>query len=428
MSLPKEIPELIEAGVITPDTADRIRTYYQNRDEAATNPLFIVFGILGAILVGLGIILIIAHNWDQLSLAVKTILAFIPLLSGQGICAYALLKKRNTTAWREGGSAFLFLSIGACISLIGQIYHIPGDLHSFLLSCLLLGLPLVYVMQSSVSSLLYIIGISFYATETGYWSFPSSPSYVYGFMLLAVLPHYYRLCIKKPHSNFVSFHNWIIPLSLTIALGTVAHKDEELMFVAYFSLFGLFYLVGKLAFFEKLKPASNGYKVLGAAGTTVLLMVLSFDWFWEDLRAKTFSLDEIITTPEFLVSGILTIMATSLLFRNIRVNPSVSTKPMAFIFLLFIPTFILGAFSAFAALLINVYVLIIGILTLRNGVRQDHLGLLNYGLLIISVLAICRFFDRDLSFVVRGILFVTVGIGFFAANYYTLKKRKHESG
>ncbi|HBF19134.1 MAG TPA: DUF2157 domain-containing protein, partial [Cryomorphaceae bacterium] len=48
-------------------------------------------------------------------------------------------------------------------------------------------------------------------------------------------------------------------------------------------------------------------------------------------------------------------------------------------------------------------------------------------LLIISILAICRFFDRDLSFVARGILFVSVGVGFFLVNYYTLKKRRHEN-
>jgi hypothetical protein len=40
------------------------------------------------------------------------------------------------------------------------------------------------------------------------------------------------------------------------------------------------------------------------------------------------------------------------------------------------------------------------------------------------VLAVCRFFDTDLSFIIRGLLFVTVGIGFFATNYWMIKKRK----
>jgi len=69
-------------------------------------------------------------------------------------------------------------------------------------------------------------------------------------------------------------------------------------------------------------------------------------------------------------------------------------------------------------------VFIIGLLTIRNGARQHHLGILNYGLLMITALVVCRFFDTNLSFVVRGILFVSVGAGFFGANYWMLKRRK----
>jgi hypothetical protein len=68
--------------------------------------------------------------------------------------------------------------------------------------------------------------------------------------------------------------------------------------------------------------------------------------------------------------------------------------------------------------------LALGVLYIRKGIRQDHLGILNYGLLIITALIICRFFDTKWSFILRGILFVMVGIGFFIANYQMLQKRK----
>jgi hypothetical protein len=74
--------------------------------------------------------------------------------------------------------------------------------------------------------------------------------------------------------------------------------------------------------------------------------------------------------------------------------------------------------------LTNILVFAIGILTIRDGAKFDNLGVLNYGLLIITALVVCRFFDTDLSFVIRGGLFVSVGIGFFATNYWMLKKRK----
>lgn len=62
MNMIKDIPELVKAEVISEETADKIRDFYRNKRGQSTNRLFIVFGILGGILVGLGIILIIAHN------------------------------------------------------------------------------------------------------------------------------------------------------------------------------------------------------------------------------------------------------------------------------------------------------------------------------------------------------------------------------
>ena len=92
----------------------------------------------------------------------------------------------------------------------------------------------------------------------------------------------------------------------------------------------------------------------------------------------------------------------------------------------FIPIFFIGTASTIAVVLVNVLVFLLGVFTIREGARKNHLGLLNYGLLIITALIICRFFDTDLSFVARGLLFVGVGAGFFFANYWMIQKRKEK--
>jgi len=424
MSILKDMAELLKAEVITQETADRIQDYYKNKSGSSTNRLFLVFGIFGAILVGLGIILIIAHNWDELSRTTKTFFAFLPLFIGQVLCGFALIRKQDSIAWRESATSFLFFSVGASISLVSQIYNIPGNLSSFLLTWMLLCFPLIYVMKSSVASLLYLIGITYYACETNYWSYLPSGSYLYWVLLLSALPHYYLLYKKKPIGNFMFFHNWIIPLSVVITLGTVANTMEELMFIAYISLFGLLYLIGDRDFFIHQKQRNNGYRILGSLGTIVLLLMLSFDWFWEGLRGKDLQFNEVITAPEFFASAIISILAAGLLYVHQKNKPLNNIKPLAPIFILFIITFTLGLYSSIAVVLINIYVFAIGILTIRDGAKRDHLGILNYGLLIITALVICRFFDTDLSFVVRGIMFVSVGTGFFAANYWMLKKRR----
>ena len=68
--------------------------------------------------------------------------------------------------------------------------------------------------------------------------------------------------------------------------------------------------------------------------------------------------------------------------------------------------------------------LVLALSKIKKGVDEDSLLILNYGLLVITALVICRFFDTNLSFVLRGLLFIVVGAGFFAANYLLIRKRK----
>ena len=423
----RDLNELVAANVISQEIADKIQNYYKTKKGRSVNWLFVVFGILGGILISLGIILIIAHNWDNLPRLTKTILAFIPLIIGQVLSGYAIVKKSENITWRESVSAFVFFSVGATISLVSQIYNIPGNLSSFIMIWMLLCLPLIYLMKSSITSLLYIIGITYFASETGYWSSPSSTVHVYWILLMLVLPHYYFLLKKKPESNFTIFHNYFISISIVITLGTVANTMGELMYIAYFSLFGLFYQIGSLEHFKNQKLINNSYLSIGSLGTIVLLLILSFDWFWKDLRHNNFQLSEVILSPEFYVSILLTLVAGTLLYRKHYLRDLAGIKPISVVFVLFIVTFIIGLSSPVSVVIINIIVLALGILTIIDGAKQDHLGILNFGLLIVTALVVCRFFDTDLSFIIRGLLFIAVGFGFFMTNYWMLKKRKtHE--
>jgi uncharacterized membrane protein len=172
-------------------------------------------------LASLGIVLLIAHNWDEFSNRLKTIIAFLPLIIGQALCFYTLSKRKDSVLWKECSAVVLFFGVMACISLISQIYHINGSLSDFLLTCLLLTVPLVYIMSSSVVSLLYIAGATWYACIIGYsFSINSSHShmpYLYLIMLLLLVPHYLQQYRKT--GNFFHLHNWLLSVSFTITLG-----------------------------------------------------------------------------------------------------------------------------------------------------------------------------------------------------------------
>src|SRR3954471_24692319 len=98
--LTSELDELVANGVITPEVAENIRGYY-NKPSQGASLLVIAFGIIGALLIGMGIVLIIAHNWDELPIPVKLMIGLAPLLVAQGLAGYVIVKDIKSQAWRE---------------------------------------------------------------------------------------------------------------------------------------------------------------------------------------------------------------------------------------------------------------------------------------------------------------------------------------
>ena len=422
----KELPDLIEAQVITEETAQRIKDYYDHQPGQSANRLFLVFGILGALLVGMGIVLIIAHNWDTLPKIAKLAVGFLPLLIGQGICGYVIAKKTDERAWREGAAAFLFFAIAISISIVSQVYNIEGDLGGFLFIWMCLALPIAYVLRSSVASLLFIVGITWYACEAGYFSASYGHSPHYWMLLLLILPFYYLEFIRKNlKNNFFYFHSWLLVLSLTICLGLFADQAEETILIAYMSLFSAFILMSQLKIFETGRVLTNAFLVIGSLGIITLLLALSFDWYWDELSDG--SMNEVLGGSESIVSIVLLLVCTGLLLRLLKSKNWNEINSKSFAFIVFVILFFVGLRSpGLSQLLINVLILILAIQTIRDGAQRNHLGILNYGLLILTALITCRFFDTDFSFVVRGLLFIIVGVGFFATNYYMIRKRKKQ--
>lgn len=423
-----ELPQLVKAGVISADTSVQIENYYRQNDSTAPDGrINVLFAIIGTILVSLGIILIVAHNWDELSRPVKLFFSFMPVVIGQLLCGFTLYKKTGNTSWRECTSAFLFFAVGACLALVGQVYHIDWEMKELLFTWMLLVFPLIYIMRSSMASLLFICGITVYGMYSGY-GYGSSETYHYWWMILLVAPHYFFLLKDKPHSNFTFFHHWFVPISLTICLGTLAHSAEELMFVAYMSLFGAFYLAGTSSFFYNKRIFANGYLVLGSLGTMSLLLGMSFKWFWTDVMRYENTDDWSLLSPEAIAVIILSVLATVLLLYHFKNRNGKPVNWMGTIFLAFSVIFFVGITNPLmATTATNLLALAAAVFTIERGNRLNHLGILNYGLLIITALVICRFFDTNISFVIRGLLFIAVGAGFFIANNRLLKNRKqHE--
>lgn len=412
----KDLEDLVMANVITSQIKENISNYYEHKKAAQPNKLFAIFGVLGSLLVGLGIILIIAHNWDDFSRTIKTVWAFFPLVMGQLMTAFTLIKNKSA-AWRESAAVFLFFGIGASISLVSQIYNIKGEMSSFLLTWIILAAPLVYLLKSHSVAMFHLLFATIYVCNVGY--FNSEIPYLYILQLLWLLPYYVHQIKTKPKDNLTGIFHWLLPISVLISLGAFIDGDHFSAFLAYIFLFGLFYNIGKLSYFNNKKLRVNGYLLLGSLGTVVTLMILSFRLIWSEYRVGYDYGNEIYILVTYIL-GIAAISVLGYLFYKKQVK----------FFNLFQYTFI--AFAVIYAvrytgettpvILTNILVLALGIFAVEMGARKNLFSILNYALLIITVLITCRFFDTDISFVIRGLLFVAIGVGFFRANYCMYKK------
>jgi len=420
-----QLDQLVNEGILSPEKALEIKTFFGSKSSSNTNTLNVVFSVLGAILFGLGIILIVAHNWDDFSRGTKAIFAFIPLLVGQGLCAWHLFGKGKSTGFKEAASAFLIISIGACIALISQIYQIPGKMSDFLLLWILLSLPLVFIMRSGVAALLSVILVTWYSLD--YSAIDRNTVRIWYILFMVVLGFYtYRLYLKKPESNFLSILSWFLPISLLFGLNLMHNEryfyeeDFALTFFMYLSLCGVFYLIGNHKHFQENALWKRSFTILGSLGTAFLLYFFTFYEFWEEAFGGSFHFTGVITIVLILIGALL-------LFLQKKSNSESLTRPANWIFLAFAVIYIL-AYSGIPILILtvlcNLLVLALGLLTIKAGAEQNHFGILNYGLLIILLLVVCRFFDEGLSFVIRGSLFIGTGILFFVANYKLIQKRK----
>jgi len=419
----RELDELVANGVITPEIAENIRGFYNKPgDSKSPNAVIIAFGVIGALLVGMGIVLIIAHNWDVLPKPMKLFLGLGPLLVSQIIAGFIVVKNIQSQAWREATGVIMIFAVATAIAIVSQVYNIHGNFARFLMVWALLALPVMYVLQSRIASLLFWMIATWYATEVGFGLFKHNYPVPYFWLLaFAATPFYIQLIRKDPEANSVSFHNWVVGGSITIVLALGDYGEGgDLLIPAYITLFSIFMLIGQLPVFANRKLINNAWLIGGSAGTVGLLLFLTFEWADLAGRSSAFWL----SIPG-LIWAILFVIASVLLYVAGKRNGFRNVLSKSYTFLVMLVLIIIGLQEPLVSrALTNVLLLALGVYTIREGAMANKLWKMNYGLLILSILIACRFFDTDMSFVLRGLLFVAIGAGFFATNFYMIRKRR----
>lgn len=401
-----ELPTLVEQQVIAPDASERLRLHYASYGvtRPGRNWALAISSVIGALLVGGGVILLLAYNWSNLSRPMRTAVAVAPLLIGQIWAASVLARNETGPGRREGAATFVMLALGATMAVVSQLYHLSDDISAFMLTWMILSAPLVYIFTATLPAMLYFIGITSWAVND---HLAGARPELFWILAAVMLPFLWKSASTRRYAATTAWLFWTVAICLCVALANVSHLRNDDAFLAYATLFSVFYLIGRLWFGDAPTMWQRPLHVIGGAGIAVLSIAATY---------HEAGLDAFAGTPALAV--LLAVSATLIAISVVRKEQgNLVFGIMPFLALLTMHP--LGMSIVF-----NIYVFLAAIATIIAGCRRNHVGQFNAGLLLLAILIGCRFFDSDLGFLGRGIAFIALGIGFILANRFMARRKK----
>jgi hypothetical protein len=419
-----ELNGLVQKGVLDEAAAARLRAHYaQAGDGSRLGWGMILLAIGGAALIGLGIILIFAHNWESWTPEVRVALSFLPLVAGQAACAWAL--KTGARIWREAAGLFTAIAAGAAIALIAQTYQFGGDLPRFLMTWLLLAAPLIYVLDASAvaaGAWALALGWVFASPNFGWWGPEGTWQHalrlpIFLALFSVPLPHLARHIRLDRGGARVAWLLRVGIVVLAIGLGVTASAyDEDALFVLYGALSAAAALAGTRYFGDIHGLWGNPLLTAGRCGVVIIVLLATVDDLMRNLQWHE--------SPLLLLPLAIGVAAAWLAWRSFTAGDRLVAPLLGLLTPL---VFLLPALqgSPLAIVLAHAYALALAGAWIRTGLRTAQLDAANLGAALLAGLILLRFFDSDLSYVVRGVGFIVTGVGFFAAVMW-LRRRVRE--
>lgn len=418
-----EITTWLDQGLVDEATARRLQNHYQlPPSDSPTSLVARILAILGSVLIGLGVILLFAYNWQDIPKNGKLALSFLPLSIGLALGAFTMSKRPRASLWKESSGISIGLACAAALGLVGQTLQLPSDLSQFYFIWALCTLPFLWALESKALFLLAGFQLIACVSTTGYHD---TSAVAFRFLVIASpLLAYFILERRQFESRFSFFIFAVSTTSAFAPLGyTQASSTTPLVWLALAA--ATFYLWDTRSALNQANFTRNPTGMIAKVALTAFALALTFSDIWDigSHRDHSSTLGIVIVTAATI--AYLLLLAERFYLR------SWAEIPWAAIPLLVAAALGLAAYDLIeldnAALVFTPYVALLGIAAIVDGYRSASIARLNHGLAILLVLAVIRFFDGDWGMLERGIGFIVIGILFLAANIHFLKRRKEAS-
>jgi uncharacterized membrane protein len=349
--------------------------------EQRRGRLAVVLGFLGASLVGIGVIVFFAANWQYVPGWTKLLLIFAAVALSSHL-GYWLRYERPT--YQGTGNALLFLGallFGAAIFLIAQGFHVNANEPVLLLLWAVGVLPMAYLLGSRAMVVLMGINLAIaLGWEAGFW-------------LEGV---------------------WL-----------------PFPYFAIFLVYGvLLYTLGRLhGAFEQTKPYELPYALLGMLLILGALFPLTFGFLHDGtIQASAPPVPGgAVARFVVLLVGAGAVTLANLLLRR-RPSPTTFPELAALVVLLVLGGFLFfleGGMGTPMAILFNLllFALIVGAIAVGHWNREP--AWVNVGTLFFALLVIVRYFDWCWELLPRSLFFVSAGLLLLFGGMALERTRRH---
>lgn len=395
MFLFEKLNELKANNIISNEDCLNAKEFYGETKENSPRSMVTIITAIGVLLLGLSIITLFAFNWDNLSVGIKSLVAFIPLMI-TAIMLYITLNK-DDKRWEIYTSIFGALAIISTNALISQIFHIQTTAQDLIFLSLIMFVPILAIFRNT-------IGIIIYGIEAIICSLsgPFESSALIPFLVIIPVLLYNIYCYVK---NKESGQNIIMGL-INIILITLFIFSNEILRAEILPLYlYLVYLISMKIFGKK-----NAISEIFSIGFMAYLMLFTID---KSISASFYKDTKIILDTAVMSVLVLGLGYNLKLYKNVK-------EIIMFLFILIANYLIMPDELVF--LIINLLALAIGINYIYEGNKLKLFNKSIKGVGVILLVITFRFINSDFTFMQKSIMFLITGASFIAIANYMKKK------
>lgn len=423
--LSSEIDRWVADQIITPEQAARLHALYPAPPTARPWGLIVFFGI-GAVVVGLGVVLLFAYNWDAIPKAGKLAIVFASIIAAHG-SGLLLWRQRD---WRRLlGEGFLLLGtmlFGAGLWLVAQIYHINEHFPTAFLIWGLGALGLAWALPSVGQALVATFMLTAWASAERF-AFEAPVHAAVPLLLATVVPLAWR------QRSALLLAVVLSSLYLLMMLNVSDRGGGSAAFLVAFSVSTGLLALRRLAVPHGLPRAMDGVlRFFGLIGFLLCAFIIGFRDAADDVLELTVRPGRDSAAPAVYLVGVFafavgTWILTALRARRRSIPKLELEEPIFPLALVLAHVLALTGATEWPGLVAAVFNLVLlGIATawIVRGCREGHVRAIILGSLVVAATVFSRYFDLFDSLAARGLAFVIFGVLLFVEGFYYRRLRE----